>query len=173
MGQVLQHVDLVIANEEDAADVLGIHATGTDVTAGAIDPQAYVAVARQIVKLFPNVSRVAITLRRSITADHNDWGGMLYLAGEDRAYYAPLDARGEYQPYAIRDIVDRVGAGDSFAAGLLFALNSPAFAAPSQAIAFAVAASCLKHSIPGDFNYVTQDEVVALMGGNATGRVQR
>jgi 2-dehydro-3-deoxygluconokinase len=130
-------------------------------------------VARNIVKRFPNVSRVAITLRRSISADHNDWGGMLYEAQSDRACFAPLDAHGEYRPYEIRNIVDRVGAGDSFAAGLLFALTSQTYAAADQAIAFAVAASCLKHSIQGDFNYVTRDEVVALMAGNATGRVQR
>lgn len=173
MSQVLAHVDLVIANEEDAADVLGIHAEGTDVAAGEIRPQAYVDVARKIVAPFPNVSRVAITLRRSISADHNDWGGMLYEARSDRAFFAPVDAHGNYQPYAIRDIVDRVGAGDSFAAGLLFALNSQDYAAAEQAIGFAVAASCLKHSILGDFNYVTRDEVAALMAGNATGRVQR
>lgn len=173
MSQVLSHVDLVIANEEDAADVLGIHAEGTDVAAGKIRPQAYLEVARKIVALFPNVSRVAITLRRSISADDNEWGGMLYEAGSDRAFFAPLDERGDYQPYAIRDIVDRVGAGDAFAAGLLFALNNQTHAAADQAIHFAVAASCLKHSIVGDFNYVTRDEVLALMAGNATGRVQR
>ena len=84
-----------------------------------------------------------------------------------------LDAGGDYTPYEIRDIVDRVGAGDSFAAGLLHALASDDFAEPAQAIQFAVAASCLKHSIHGDFNYVTHDEVAALAAGNATGRVQR
>lgn len=173
MSALLPHVDVVIANEEDAADVLDIHAAQTDVTAGRLNPTAYADVARQIVERFPNVRQVAITLRQSVSADHNDWGAMLYDAPSRQSYFAPLGTAGDYQPYEIRDIVDRVGAGDSFAAGLLYALNCDEFRAPEQAIAFAVAASCLKHSIHGDFNYVTRDEVVALMRGNATGRVQR
>jgi 2-dehydro-3-deoxygluconokinase len=173
MGQVLQHVDVVIANEEDAADVLDIHAAETDVSQGRINAAAYEQVARDIVGRFPRVSRVAITLRESLSADHNNWGGLLYEAADGRSYLAPLDPAGNYQPYEMRDIVDRVGAGDSFCAGLLYALNSPDFSAPDRAIAFAVAASCLKHSVQGDFNYVTRDEVAALVGGNASGRVQR
>ena len=173
MAEVLEHVDLVIANEEDAADVLDIHAAGADVTQGRIDAAAYESVAQQIVKRFPNVKRVAITLRESISADHNNWGALLYDVAIGQSFLAPLSGAGEYQPYEIRDIVDRVGGGDSFAAGLLYALNTPDFCAPDDAIAFAVAASCLKHSVHGDFNYVTRDEVVALMRGNASGRVQR
>ena len=173
MSDVLQHVDLVIGNEEDAANVLGIHAAGTDVQAGTIDAAAYAAVAREIVSRFGNVSRVAITLRQSISADHNNWGAMLYDVAADQAFLAPLDVHGEYCPHEIRDIVDRVGAGDSFAAGLLYALNSDDYSSPEQAIRFAVAASCLKHSIKGDFNYVAVSEVVALAAGDATGRVQR
>lgn len=173
MSEVLKHVDLVIANEEDAADVLDIHAAETDITAGHINAAAYTQVAAQIVARFRNVSRVAITLRESISANHNDWGALLYDAATAQAHFAPLDAEGAYQPYEIRNIVDRVGAGDSFAAGLLYALNDPQLASPDRAIAFAVAASCLKHSIQGDFNYVTRDEVLALMQGNASGRVQR
>jgi 2-dehydro-3-deoxygluconokinase len=173
MTQVLRHVDLVIANEEDAADVLGIHAEGTDVAAGRIDAAAYASVARKIVDQFPNVSRVAITLRESISANHNNWGGMLLDASQNEACFAPLGAGGRYEPYEIRDIVDRVGAGDSFAAGLLFALNTPEYGTPKRAIAFAVAASCLKHSIQGDFSYVSREEVAALLAGSATGRVQR
>lgn len=173
MSEVLQHVDLVIANEEDAADVLGIHAEGTDVERGTINAAAYEKVAREIVSRFPGVTRVAITLRQSISADHNNWGGMLFDADADRAFLAPLDERGHYCPYEIRDIVDRVGGGDSFAAGLIYALNSETYRKPQQAIRFAVAASCLKHSIQGDFNYVSLAEVAALAGGVATGRVQR
>ena len=173
MSQVLKHVDLVIANEEDAADVLDIHAAGTDVATGQINAAAYTDVARQIVKRFPGVSRVAITLRESHSADHNDWGAMLFDAPSGKSYFAPLNPRGEYQPYEIRDIVDRVGSGDSFAAGLLYALSSPDLNQPQQAIDFATAASCLKHSIQGDFSYVIKDEVLALMSGNASGRVQR
>jgi 2-dehydro-3-deoxygluconokinase len=173
MAQVLTHVDLVIANEEDAADVLGIHAEGTDVTRGELNAPAYEQVAREIVRRFPHVARVAITLRESISADHNNWGGMLYDAGQEKSFFAPLDAQGRYAPYAISDIVDRVGAGDSFAAGLLHALNTPAYREPEAAIQFAVAASCLKHSVQGDFNYVSEGEVAALVAGNASGRVQR
>jgi len=173
MSEVLQHVDLVIANEEDAADVLGIHAAGTDVERGTINAAAYEKVAREIVARFPGVSRVAITLRQSISANHNNWGGMLFDADADRAFLAPLDERGHYCPYEIRDIVDRVGAGDSFAAGLIFALNSETYCKPQQAVRFAVAASCLKHSIQGDFNYVSVAEIEALAGGSVTGRVQR
>jgi len=173
MSEVLPHVDLVIGNEEDADDVLGIHAKGTDVERGTIDASAYEQVARAIVGRFPNVSRVAITLRQSISADHNNWGAMLFDVQEDRAFLAPLDENGEYCPHEIRDIVDRVGGGDSFAAGLLYALNSDEYGRPDQAIGFAVAASCLKHSIKGDFNYVTVKEVAALAAGNVTGRVQR
>jgi 2-dehydro-3-deoxygluconokinase len=173
MSELLPFVDLVIANEEDAADVLGIHATQTDISAGAINAAAYTSVAEAIAARFPNVSRVAITLRESLSADHNNWGAMLYDAAQRQAHFAPLDEHGNYKPYEIRDIVDRVGAGDSFAAGLLYALQSRDFAAPDRAISFAVAASCLKHSISGDFNYVTAEEIAALMGGNASGRVQR
>ncbi len=173
MSQLLAHVDLVIANEEDAADVLGIHATGTDVSQGHIAAAAYEQVARQMVARFPNVKRVAITLRESLSADHNNWGAMLLDVAANRICFAPLDAKGNYQPYEIRNIVDRVGAGDSFGAGLLYALNTPNLAAPDQAIAFAVAASCLKHSVQGDFNYVSVEEVKALLAGNASGRVQR
>ena len=172
MSELLPHVDLVIANEEDAADVLDIHAAGSDAAAGRIDPAAYTDVARKIVERYPNVKRVAITLRESLSADHNNWGAMLYDVAARQAHFAPLDASGRYEPYEIRDIVDRVGAGDSFCAGLLFALNTP-LATPERAIAFAAAASCLKHSVHGDFSYVTKNEVLALMHGNATGRVQR
>ncbi|HPD16815.1 MAG TPA: sugar kinase [Planctomycetota bacterium] len=173
MSTILPCVDLVVANEEDAADVLGIHAKGTSVEQGRINARAYEAVARTIVDEFPNVSRVAITLRESLSADHNNWGGMLFDVEANRAFFAPLDAGGGYQPYEIRDIVDRVGGGDSFAAGLLYALNSKEYAQPAMAIRFAVAASCLKHSIQGDFNLVTRDEVAALLAGAASGRVRR
>jgi 2-dehydro-3-deoxygluconokinase len=174
MTQVLEHIDLVIANEEDAADVLGIHAPHTDVTRGQLDTAGYEQVAREICRRFPQASRVAITLRESLSADHNNWGAMLFDRGTDRAYLAPTNPSGAYEPYEIRDIVDRVGGGDSFAAGLLYGLNHPDFQHdPAAALRFAVAASCLKHSIQGDFNYVTRDEVLALVKGNASGRVQR
>lgn len=173
MAEVLPFVDLVIGNEEDASDVLDIHAEGTDVAHGQINAAAYERVARQIIERFPNVSRVAITLRESISADHNNWGAMLFDKSLDRAFLAPLNTSGDYEPYEMRDIIDRVGAGDSFGAGLLHALNSDHLSDPQTAINFAVAASCLKHSVQGDFNYVTEAEVAALAGGNTSGRVQR
>jgi 2-dehydro-3-deoxygluconokinase len=173
MAQVLPHVGLVIGNEEDAEKVLGIAAEGTAVEEGRIDAAAYAGVARRIRDRFPGVARVAITLRESISASHNNWGGMLYDAATDRAHFAPLDEDGRYRPYEIRDIVDRVGGGDAFAAGLIYALDSPEHAAPADAIRLAVAASCLKHTVPGDFNYVTAEEIEALAAGRTSGRVQR
>lgn len=173
MTSVLPFVDVLIANEEDASDVLGIQAEGTAVEAGQINAAAYEQVARKILAQFVNIRQVAITLRESISATHNNWGAMLFDRGADRAFFAPLTADGRYRPYEIRDIVDRVGGGDSFGAGLIHALNSEEFTSPDLAIRFAVAASCLKHSIKGDFNYVTLDEVKALVGGQASGRVKR
>jgi 2-dehydro-3-deoxygluconokinase len=173
MAQLVQHIDVVIANEEDADLCLGISDDASDVESGKIDTAGYVRVARRVVEQFPNVSKVAITLRESISASHNNWGAMLFDAAEEEAHFAPLDANGEYSPYEIRNIVDRVGAGDSFAGGLVFALTTPELAEPSTAIRYAVAASCLKHSIKGDFNYSTRSEIEALMGGSGSGRVQR
>ncbi len=173
MSELLPFVDLAIANEEDAADVLDIHAEGTSIEQGQINAAGYEQVAREMVKRFPNLSRVAITLRESYSADHNNWGAMLFDVATQRPYFAPLDEAGHYRPYEIRDIVDRVGGGDAFGAGLIFALNTPELASPQTALRFAVAASCLKHSILGDFNYVTREEIESLMGGSASGRVRR
>ncbi|MDI1334557.1 MAG: sugar kinase [Lacunisphaera sp.] len=173
MQKILPFVDVVIANEEDCQDVLGIRAGETDVHAGALETARYPDVARQVVKLFPSVSKVAITLRESYSATHNNWGAMLYDVKLDQAVFAPLDAKGSYQPYEIRNIVDRVGGGDAFAGGLIFALTTSELNEPQAALKFAVAASCLKHSIKGDFNYSTRAEVEALMGGSASGRVVR
>lgn len=172
MRKILPFVDVVIANEEDAYDVLGIAAENSDVAEGKIDALKYSDVAKEIVKQFPNVKKVAITLRESISATHNNWGAMLYDAEDDRSFFAPLDD-GKYSPYQIKSIVDRVGGGDSFGAGLIFALNTPELSNPSEAIGFAVASSCLCHSINGDFNYVSRTEVETLMGGSVSGRVVR
>lgn len=173
MSQILPHVDLAIGNEEDAEQVLGIRAAGSSVEQGRIEPEAYRAVARQVHGMFPNVGQVAVTLRESISASHNNWGAMLFHAQANKTFFAPLDEQGDYRPYEIRNIVDRVGAGDSFAAGLIYALDSEEFADSATAVAFAAAASCLKHSIPGDLNYVTLEEIRALAAGQASGRVQR
>lgn len=159
MGELCKYVDVCIANEEDAADVFGIHAANTDVTAGTVNHEGYKDVAKQLAERF-GFEKVAITLRESISANDNNWSAMLY-DGSD--YYFS-------KKYMMR-IVDRVGGGDSFGGGLICAsLNGY----DSQAtIEFAVAASCLKHSIEGDFNMVSMDEVLKLAGGDASGRVQR
>jgi 2-dehydro-3-deoxygluconokinase len=172
MREILAHVDLCIANEEDAADVLGIHAEGSDVESGRLAIERYPDVAREIVGQFPNIRHVAVTLRESVSASHNNWGGMLYDAASGQAFFAP-ERDGTYAPYEIRDIVDRVGAGDSFGAALIFALTTPELAAPAVAVRFAAAGSCLAHSIEGDFNFSSRSEVEALMGGRASGRVVR
>jgi 2-dehydro-3-deoxygluconokinase len=172
MRSILPYLDVVVANEEDAADVLEIHAAETDVDSGKLAVDQYPAVAREIARQFPNLSQVAITLRESLSASHNNWGAMLYDVAADQAHLAPQRG-GVYEAYQIKNIVDRVGGGDSFGAGLLFALNSPELCAPDQAIAFAVAASCLCHSIVGDVNFTSRAEVEALMKGSGSGRVVR
>lgn len=172
MRTILPYVDVIIGNEEDASDVLGIHAGDTDVEAGELSVEKYPEVARAVAAQFSNVRKVAITLRESISATHNNWGAMLYDVAAGTAVFAPLK-NGRYQPYEIRDIVDRVGGGDAFAAGLVFALNSGEFPEDQDVIAFAVAASCLAHSIKGDFNFSSRAEVEALMKGSGSGRVVR
>lgn len=159
MSRLMPYVDVCIANEEDAKDVFGIEAGNTDVGAGKLDHSGYIRVARQIHERF-GCKSVAITLRGSISADDNDWGAMLYQNGE--AYFSPT--------YRIH-IVDRVGGGDSFGGGLIY--SQLVKMEPQKAINFAAAASCLKHTIPHDFNLVTVEEVESLAGGNASGRVQR
>ncbi|AQQ08542.1 2-dehydro-3-deoxygluconokinase [Sedimentisphaera cyanobacteriorum] len=172
MSEIVPYVDVLIANEEDAACVLGIEAENTDVQAGRLDVNAYKDVAIKIHKAFPNVDKIATTFRQSVSASHNNWGAMLYDCEQAKAYYAPTDG-GEYQPYKITDIVDRVGGGDAFAAGLIFALNTSELAECQKAVSFAAATSCLAHSIKGDFNFSSRNEVEALAGGSASGRVVR
>jgi len=159
MGKLMEYVDLCIANEEDAADVFGIKASGSDVTSGKISHDGYKEVASALIKRF-GFKQAAITLRESISANDNNWGAML-CAGSD-FYFS--------KKYAVH-IVDRVGGGDSFGAGLIYA-NLQGMT-PQDGLEFAVAASCLKHSIEGDFNFVSVDEVKKLAAGNASGRVQR
>ncbi|MFP6764311.1 MAG: sugar kinase [Planctomycetaceae bacterium] len=173
MAGLMPWIDVVIANEEDADLCLGISEPSSDVHSGEIHTDGYRAVAERIVEQYPNVSKVAITLRESLSASHNNWGAMLFDADDSAAHFAPLNSTGTYSPYEIRNIVDRVGAGDSFAGGLIFALNTPELSDSATALRYAVAASCLKHSIKGDFNYSTRLEIEALMGGSGSGRVQR
>lgn len=159
MSELMPFVDVCIANEADAADVFGISAAHTDVDSGKLDHEAYISVAKQLIARF-GFKKVAITLRGSLSASVNDWAGMLY-DGEN-AYFSPT--------YRIQ-IVDRVGGGDSFGGGLIYALSEGY--GPQNTINFAVAASCLKHTIEHDFNLVSLAEVKALAAGNASGRVQR
>ena len=159
MSEICSYVDVCIANEEDADDVFGIHAASTDVQKGILDREGYVSVADQLGKRF-GFKVVAITLRESISASDNVWSAMLYA--DEKAYFS--------RKYPIR-IVDRVGGGDSFGAGLIYAMlcgwNE------QKIIEFAVAASCLKQTVEGDYNMVSADEVLSLAEGNASGRVQR
>ena len=159
MSELIRYVDVCIANEEDAKDVFGIEAEGTDINAGKLNHEGYISVAKQICDRF-GCEKVAITLRSSISANDNDWAAMLYDGGN--AYFSPS--------YRIH-IVDRVGGGDSFGGGLIYSLLSGK--EPQDAINFAVAASCLKHTIEHDFNLVSVAEVENLAAGNASGRVQR
>ncbi len=159
MSKLLPYVDVCIANEEDAKDVFGICAENTDVTAGKLDQAGYRSVAAQLCARF-GCGTVAITLRGSRSASDNDWSAMLYTGGE--AFFSPT-----YHMH----IVDRVGGGDSFGGALIYALLKAY--APQKAINYAVAASCLKHSIEQDFNLISDAEAASLAAGNTTGRVQR
>ena len=159
MSKLMPYVDVCIANEEDAKDVFGIAAENTDLTGGKLSHDGYISVARQLTEKF-GFKKVAITLRGSISASDNEWGAMLYADGD--VFFSP-----KYKVH----IVDRVGGGDSFGGGLIYSILSGFD--NQKTINFAVAASCLKHSIPFDFNLVSVAEVETLAGGNASGRVQR
>ncbi len=159
MGGLMEYVDVCIANEEDASDVFGIKADDTDINSGKLSHDGYKSVAKKLADTF-HFSKVAITLRESISANDNNWAAMLYDGG---AYYFS-------KKYPVH-IVDRVGGGDSFGAGLIYATLSGM--GSQEALEFAVAASCLKHTIEGDMNMVSVDEVKKLAGGDGSGRVQR
>ena len=159
MAKLCPYVDYCIANEEDAKDVFGIEADNTDINSGKLNREGYISVAKKLTDKF-NFKGVAITLRESLSANDNNWSAMLYTGGE--AYFS--------KKYAVH-IVDRVGGGDSFGGGLIYSLLNNYSA--QETIEFAVAASCLKHSIEGDYNMVSVDEVKKLAGGDASGRVQR
>lgn len=165
-GEVMQNLvsycDVAIGNEEDAAKVFGIHAPGTDVTSGKLDAEKYRLVCEQLAERFPRLHTIAITLRGSLSASHNTWSGVLWHAGD--IFFGPT--------YDITHIVDRVGGGDSFVAGLIYGLNT--FSDNYQrALDFAVAASALKHTIFGDFNLVSVAEVEKILTGDTSGRVSR
>lgn len=159
MSELMEYVDVCIANEEDAGDVFGIWAEGSNITGGKLSHEGYKEVAKKLADRF-NLEKVAITLRTSISANDNNWAAMLY---DGNNYYFS-------KTYPIH-IVDRVGGGDSFGAGLIYSLLTGREL--QEALEFAVTASCLKHTIEGDYNHVSVDEVEKLMGGDGSGRVQR
>jgi 2-dehydro-3-deoxygluconokinase len=160
MRELVKFVDIAIANEEDVQMSLGIQAK-VDVHSGELDRAQYEALAGNVLAAYPNLKVIAITLRESRSASHNGWSACLHNRSEF------LLSR----HYEITHIVDRVGSGDSFAGGLIYGLQS--LPSHPEALEFAVAASCLKHSIPGDFNRVSVDDVKALVAGGGSGRVQR
>lgn len=160
MGEIIKYADIAIGNEEDCQKSLGIK-IDIDVESGELPAEQYKKMTRKVLNTYPNIKKVAITLRESYSADHNGWS-------------AVLDNRKEFflsKKYEIRDIVDRVGGGDAFAAGLIYGLNH--LSSDQEALEFAVAASCLKHSIPGDLPLLTVGEVNKLVAGSGSGRVQR
>ena len=162
MPELVHGCDIILGNEEDAEKHFGLHPKGVDVTHGSsVDGEAYLSVLQQLMKMFPRAKKVITTLRGSISASHNTWTGVLYDGS--KLYKAPS--------YDITHIVDRVGGGDSFMAGLIYGLLH--YKEDQLALNFAVAASCLKHTILGDANLVTVEEVEKLMQGDASGRVSR
>ena len=162
MPQLVQGCDVILGNEEDAAMALDIHPDGVDVTQGKVEAEAYLSVSKKIMEQVPRCKKVITTLRGSISASHNTWSGVLYDG--TKLYIAP--------EYNITHMVDRVGGGDSFMGGLIYGLLTYGEDLQS-ALNFAVAASCLKHTIYGDYNRVTVAEVEKLMGGDSSGRVSR
>ena len=161
MPEMVGLCDVAVGNEEDADKVFGIRAPEADVTAGKVEAEAYVYVCTELAALFPSLKTIAITLRGSLSASRNTWSAILWHDGQ--VCTAPR--------YDIIPIVDRVGGGDSFCGGLIYGLRT--YGDVRQALNFATAASCLKHTVPGDFNLVSVAEVEKLMGGDVSGRVSR
>ncbi len=160
MGELVKHVDVAVGNEEDCQKSLGVTAD-VDVTSGKLEVEKYGELTGKVLEKFPNLKKIAITMRESYSADHNGWSAVLNN-GSDIIVS---------RKYDIRDIVDRVGSGDTFAAGLIYGIDN--LESDQAALEFAVAASCLKHSIPGDLPLISRKEVESLAGGEVSGRVQR
>ncbi|MBP5492143.1 MAG: sugar kinase [Clostridiales bacterium] len=160
MSEITKYTDIVIANEEDCQKSLGL-TIDVAVESAELDTAKYEKLTSSLLAEYPNVKKVAVTLRESHSADHNGWGACI---NNGSVFYVS-------RHYEIHDIVDRVGGGDSFGAGLIYGLRT--YGSDAEALEFAVAASCLKHSIPGDFNRVSVQEVETLMNGDGSGRVQR
>lgn len=160
MPGLVEKVDILVANEEDCQMSLGLESS-VDVTSGSLETRKYRVLAERVMERFRNLEFVAITLRESISASHNNWSAI--LLGKDLFH--------ESRKYSITDIVDRIGGGDSFSAGLIHSMINGK--SPGDSLEFAVAASALKHTIKGDFNRIYRDDVLRVLGGDASGRVQR
>jgi 2-dehydro-3-deoxygluconokinase len=160
MSELTRYVDVLIANEEDCQKCLGID-LDVDVTAGKLDVSKYEEIAAKVMRQFPNISHLSVSLRESLSADWNNWS--VFMATKNASYKS--------RKYEIRDIVDRIGGGDAFASGLMWALNN--LENPQEIVNFAAAASALKHTIYGDYNRVSLEDVKTLSGGDSSGRVQR
>lgn len=160
MGELVKYVDVVIGNEEDCQKSLGI-SLDVDIEGGRLDSDKYKNLTNKVMKKYPNIRKMAITMRESHSANDNGWSAVL---NNGKDFFVS-------KKYEIKNIIDRVGGGDSFASGLIYGLNS--YSDDAEALNFAIAASCLKHSIMGDLPLLTVDEVLNLSGGDSSGRVQR
>ncbi len=160
MGELVKHVDIAVGNEEDCQKSLGIK-LDVDVESGKLDVAKYEDLTARVLQTYPNLKKIGVTMRESYSADHNGWSAVLNNGSETLVS----------KHYEVRDIVDRVGTGDTFAAGLIYGLNN--LGGDQEALEFAVAAACLMHSIPGDLPLISVSDVAALAGGEASGRVQR
>ena len=160
MGELVKHVDIAVGNEEDCQKSLGVKVE-VDVTSGKLEAHKYQKLTEEVLKQYPNLKKIGLTMRESHSADHNGWSAVL---NNGRDFMVS-------RKYDITDIVDRVGGGDAFAAGLIYGLNT--YDGDQQALEFAVAAACLVHSIPGDLPLVSVAEAEKLAGGDVSGRVQR
>lgn len=173
MNRVLPHVTHLIAGREDAASMLDIRPRGISPSRDTPDREATLDVMTQLAARFPRLQAIAMTQRQGVSAHHHLWGGCLYTVATREDYWAPTDPEGRYAPYEITQIVDRIGGGDAFSAGLIFAWNTPELSSPEQAVRFATAASCLAHSVEGDANGATREEIESLMAGSSGSRVRR
>ncbi len=160
MGELVKHVDIAVGNEEDCQKSLGIK-LDVDVESGKLDVAKYEDLTARVLQTYPNLKKIGVTMRESYSADHNGWSAVLNNGSKTLVS----------KRYEVRDIVDRVGTGDTFAAGLIYGLNN--LGGDQEALEFAVAAACLMHSIPGDLPLISVSDVAALAGGEASGRVQR
>ncbi len=173
MNRVLPHVTHLVAGREDASSMLGIRPRGASTSGDAPEREATLDIMTQLADRFPRLQAIAMTQRQGVSAHHHLWGGCLFTVATREDRWAPMGTEGGYAPYEITQIVDRIGGGDAFSAGLIFAWNTPELSSPEQAVRFATAASCLAHSVEGDANGATREEIESLMAGSSGSRVRR